>query len=149
MVTTVGLQGNFMDALIELVQLDYDAVAAYEAAINRINLPEYKKSLQGFKQDHEKHIKVFSKYIKESGRVPPEEPGMKSFLTQGKVVLANLVGDTTILRAMRSNEEDTNTAYERLNKYEDIPGDIMNDLKEGLEDERRHAEWLDSVLQKE
>lgn len=143
----VGLQGSFMDALGELVQLDYDAVAAYEAAINNISLPKYKNSREDFKKDHEKHIKVFSKYIEANGEIPPDGPGAKSFLTQGKVVLANLVGDRTILRAMRSNEEDTNTAYKRLNSYENIPSNIVDDLKEGLEDERRHAAWLESVLQ--
>ena len=41
----------------------------------------------------------------------------KSYLTQGKVILANLIGDLTILRAMRSNEIDTNTAYEFAKKH--------------------------------
>ena len=33
-------------------------------------------------------------------------------LTKGTVVIAGLVGDDTILKAMRANEEVTNTKYE-------------------------------------
>lgn len=146
MVTTVGLQKRFIDALKYLVQLDYDAVAAYEAAINRLSEEEYRKSFENFKKDHENHIQTFSDYLKRKGETPPEGPGVKSFLTQGKVVIADLVGDRAILRAMRSNEEDTNTAYERLNSYEDKPKELENSLKKGLEDERRHAAWIDCVL---
>ena len=72
---------------------------------------------------------------------------MKSLLTQGKVVLANLFGDEAILGAMKSNEVDTNTAYERMNKYEDAPADIKGALKKGLEDEKRHAAWLQRPLE--
>lgn len=147
MVTMVGLQGDFINALQELIELDYDAVAAYETAIDRISLSGYKNALQDFKKDHERHIKVFSTYLKLRGAECPDKPGMKSLLTQGKVVLANLVGDMTILRAMRSNEVDTNTAYERLNNYEEIPADIKEELAKGRADERRHAAWLDRILE--
>ena len=146
MVTTIGLQSNFIDALKELVQLGYDVVVAYEIAINRLNAPEYKTSLQNFKEDHEYHVKVFSNYLATNGEIPPAVPRIKSLLKQGKVVLANLLGDRTILRTMKSNEQDTNKAYERLNNYENIPVEIKNCIKKALEDERRHAAWLDNAL---
>ncbi len=41
-------------------------------------------------------------------------------LHKGKVVLANLMGDEAILSAMLSNEEDTNTAYKKMNERTDI-----------------------------
>ena len=47
------------------------------------------------------------------GRTPPKEGDMKALLTKGKVVIAGLMGDEAILQAMRTNEADTNTAYER------------------------------------
>jgi hypothetical protein len=34
---------------------------------------------------------------------------MKQLLTQGKVVLGSIIGDISILQAMKSNESDTNT----------------------------------------
>ena len=59
----------------------------------------------------------------------------------------NLMGDLTILRAMRTNEIDTTTAYGRINNYEDIPKEIRGILKQGLEDERRHLVWLEETLE--
>ena len=47
---------------------------------------------------------------------------------------------------MRSNEIDTNTAYERMNEYEDKWPDSAVSLMRGLEDERRHKAWLESVI---
>ncbi|AFC70705.1 hypothetical protein MC5_01535 [Rickettsia australis str. Cutlack] len=35
MTTLVRTQNNFADAIKELVELDYDAIEAYKAAINR------------------------------------------------------------------------------------------------------------------
>ena len=36
MVTTVGTESGVIDMLNDLIQLDYDAIQAYEAAIGRI-----------------------------------------------------------------------------------------------------------------
>lgn len=43
MVTLVGMQDDFGTTLKDLVELEYDAVEAYEAAINRLDNKEYKK----------------------------------------------------------------------------------------------------------
>jgi hypothetical protein len=62
---------------------------------------------------------------------PPTGPSVgKQWLTKGKVVLANLIGDGTILSAMLSNEVDTNTAYERINDRTDKWGDAKRLLSE-------------------
>jgi hypothetical protein len=54
------------------------------------------------------------------GRNPPKEGDMKSILTKGKVVMAGLIGDKAIFEAMRMNEADTNTAYERAVNFEGV-----------------------------
>ncbi|OAQ22089.1 hypothetical protein K457DRAFT_131499 [Linnemannia elongata AG-77] len=58
MVTLVGTQEDFLKALTELIELDYDAVEAYQAAIERIKDPVYKENLEEFQQDHKRHIQV-------------------------------------------------------------------------------------------
>lgn len=146
MVTLVGTQTNFIDALRELVELDYDAVAAYEAAINRIESEVYKEKLNEFKADHERHIQEISNILSKHNEEAPEGPSSKQWLTQGKVVIANLMGDEAILRAMLTNEVDTNTAYERMNEREDEWSDIQDILKKGLEDEKRHKQWIEECL---
>lgn len=146
MVTTVGLQKDFLSALKGLVELDYDAIEAYEAAINRLENEDYKVTFRGFKSDHQSHISEISKFLESCNEAPPLGPSIKSLLTQGKVVLANLVGDNAILRAMRSNEIDTNTAYGRINNYEAIPKEIKEILKKGLLDEKRHLAWIEENI---
>ena len=147
MVTTVGLELDFMKALKNLVSLDYDAVEAYQAAIDRMEDEEYKKALESFKQDHLRHIEEISEFLRKHNETPPEGPSSKSLLTQGKVVLAKLVSERMILRAMRSNEIDTNTAYGRINNYEEIPDEIRGALKRDLQDEKRHLVWLEKTLE--
>ena len=56
MASLVDAQINFVSALKGLVELDYNAVEAYDAAINKITNEEYRKQLQIFRDDHKKHI---------------------------------------------------------------------------------------------
>ena len=69
------------------------------------------------------------------GEKKVEKPTMKQWLTKGKVVISDIVGnDISILKAMNTNQQDTNTAYERINRYEDKWPDVIEPLKKGLED---------------
>ncbi|MCD6056067.1 MAG: uncharacterized protein K0R12_1029 [Gammaproteobacteria bacterium] len=147
MATMVGTQSNFEDALYELCELDYDAAEAYEAAINRVDKTEYKEKLKEFKEDHQRHIEEIRSFLRKRDAKIPEGPSAKSILTQGKVVVANLFGDDSILKAMSSNEEDTNTAYERVNNHPEKSTEAEDFLRQGLEDEKKHKEWLDSMTQ--
>lgn len=146
MITTVGMQKDFLSALEQLVRLDYDAIDAYEAAINRLENEYYQDKLEEFKVDHQRHIDEVSEFLRKNNKTPPVGSDIKSLLTQGKVVLAKLLGDETILRAMKSNEIDTNTAYERINSYKAIPQDIKEVLEKGLQDEKKHLAWLEEQL---
>ncbi|MBL0942527.1 MAG: DUF2383 domain-containing protein, partial [Alphaproteobacteria bacterium] len=74
MVTLVGTQEDFEVALKELLELDYDAVEAYEAAINRLENQEYKTQLNTFKNDHERHIKEISALLKKHNIAPTKGP---------------------------------------------------------------------------
>jgi rubrerythrin len=138
---------EFYEDLESLLQLDFDAIEAYEAAINRIDNQSYKSRLREFKEDHQNHIKDTAPFLKKVGHTPPSGPGVKSLLTQGKVVLANIIGDAGILKAMRSNEEETNRAYEKINSYEDLPADLKKILQKGLADERKHKNWIEKELE--
>lgn len=149
MVTAVGTQSKFEKALYELCELDYDAAEAYEAAINRLDKEEYKAQLRQFKQDHERHIVEISALLQKHNEKAPEGPTTKALLTQGKVVLAQIMGDANILKAMLSNEMDTNTAYERLTTHAEKWVDAEEILMRGLQDEKRHKQWLEMVLQKD
>ncbi|MCW5589077.1 MAG: DUF892 family protein [Legionellales bacterium] len=147
MVTKVGLQANFVSALKDLIELDYDAIEAYDAAIKRLENPQYATTLNNFRQDHQDHVTTLSSILSEHGEEAPTGPSIgKQWIAKGKVVLADLAGDHAILMAMKSNEEDTNTAYQRLNDFTDKWPDTITALSKGLDDEKKHKAWIEGIL---
>jgi|tagenome__1003787_1003787.scaffolds.fasta_scaffold20170422_1 rubrerythrin len=147
MVTTVGTESDLVTLLTDLVQLDFDAVDAYQAAIDRLDNPEWRATLASFRDDHLRHTAELGEALRGMGIVPPSGGDIKSMLTQGKVVMAGLVGDEAVLRAMRTNEADTNTAYERAVQFPDLHSGIRDMLEAGLADERRHCAWILSQIE--
>lgn len=146
MVTFVGTQNTILEAVQSLMELDYDAMEAYEAAINRVDREDYKKKLKEFHADHKRHVDELSDYLRKQGLKPDVGPSVKQWLTKGKVFLANMIGDMTILRAMLSNEEDTNKAYDAMLQREDAKEDLKIILRKGLEDEEKHKKWIEKTL---
>lgn len=146
MATLVGHQKDFADALYELCELDYDAIKAYDAAIEHIEKVEYKEQLRQFRADHQRHVEEISALLQQHNKKVPTEADAKSILTQGKVFSAKIFGDKALLKAMLSNEVDTNTAYENINEHEDLWPDAKDIVVRGLEDEKRHKAWLEIEL---
>jgi uncharacterized protein (TIGR02284 family) len=146
MVTTVGTERGFINMLGDLMALDQDAIAAYEAAISRIDDSGFRRMLKEFKADHDRHVTELRDLIAHLGGAPSAGAGLKSMLTQGKVAMGALLGDKAILKAMKSNENDTNTAYERALKHQDIETAAVAVLERGLADERRHRAWIEETL---
>ena len=147
MVTLVGTQSDFGNALKDLVELEYDAIEAYIEAIKNLENEDYKSHMEEFLKDHKKHVEKLNQILVDHGKRSVTGPSGKRLLTKGKVMLADIMGDdNTILKAMRSNEEDTNEAYHRMvshkNKWEDI-GSIIDEF---LEDEKKHKKWIEDTL---
>lgn len=149
MATFVGQQENIIDAIKSLIELDFDAIEAYDAAINRLENELYKKAMKEFKADHERHVRELRAYLKTQNEKAPNEADFKSLLTQGKVAIAALVSEKAILKAMQSNEEDTNAAYECISKHSGVTSPLADILKRGLEDEQKHYRWIDNTLKAE
>ena len=140
------IEDHFIQELKDLVSLDYAAIEGYEAAIKGIKNEKYKNVLEGFKNDHERHINAISHFLKKKGYNCPTGPGMKKLLIQGKVILATFAGDIAILKATRGNEVMMNEAYEKINTYNDVPSDIQKILREGYQDENNHLLWIEEEL---
>jgi Domain of unknown function (DUF2383) len=147
MVTLVGLQTTFASAVLDLIELEYDAKEAYEAAIARLTNQVYISKLKEFLADHERHIKELTSLVENHDESAPNGPSGKQWLTKGKVILANLISDEAVLRAMRSNEIDTNAAYDRLSDYDDIWPDAKVIVTKAFADEKRHKAWFDKTLE--
>jgi hypothetical protein len=77
----------------------------------------------------------------------PTGPDAKVMLTKGKVVVAGLIGDKSILTAMKTNEDDTVTAYARACEMETLPSEVKPIFQRGLSDETRHRTWIENRIE--
>lgn len=139
-------RNDVLTLLKELVHLDYDAIEAYEAAIARLETPEFKERLAEFCEDHRRHTQNLGALIREMGEQPPEGPDLKQILTEGKVRIAAIAGEKTVLGAMRMNEEVTNKTYEKALEHTAAGPDVRETLAANLEDERRHRRWIEDAI---
>jgi uncharacterized protein DUF2383 len=60
MVTTVGTKTHIVDLLSDLIQPDYHAADAYQAAIDRIGHRQFAAALSAFREDHFQHVAELS-----------------------------------------------------------------------------------------
>lgn len=142
MATLTGKESDLVHMLNKLIELDFDAIEAYRAAIDKIKDTTSKAKLQEFMGDHERHTRELSDVVRGMGSEPADKADYKKLLTKGKVVIAGLTGDRGVLIAMKSNEDDTNTAYERAVARPDVPSSVRELLQRNLDDEKRHREWI-------
>lgn len=149
MVTFIGKEDTLEGLLSNLIKLDFDAAEAYEAAINRLECKEYKEQFRIFHNDHLDHTKTLNDILKNMGKNIQTGPDLKQYLTQGKVVLAGLISDKAILQAMKTNEDDTNKAYENALNHKEVNFEVRPILQKNLEDEKRHRDWIVSAIKRE
>jgi rubrerythrin len=137
-----------LDQLCALIHLDFDAIEAYEAAIARLDHLGHREQLRHFLADHRRHVRELTECVHTFGGTAPVEGDIKRFLTKGKVVLATIAGDRAILRAMRSNEQQTTDAYERaFNALGGSSLEVRRVVERGMDDERRHKAWFEAQLE--
>ncbi len=146
MVTTIGTESTMEDLLKDLAQLDFDAAAAYQAAIDRLENAQFKTALSEFRDDHLRHTRDLGECLRAIGKTPPQEGDMKQILAKGKVVIGGLMGDRAILEAMRTNEDDTVTAYDRAVAHRNCPQTVLDVLERAQQDEHRHCAWMVSTI---
>jgi uncharacterized protein (TIGR02284 family) len=140
--TMVGNYKELSKLLNGLIELDYDAIAAYRTAIEKLDNAEDKMALRGFMADHERHIGDLRPFVERFGEKAADGTNAMVILTKGKVVIAGLLGDRAILEAMKSNEDETNRRYEKATARADLPAELMDVLQKNLSDERRHRAYI-------
>lgn len=142
MATIVGNEENFTEMVRNLILLENDAIAAYDSTIERLSDPDAVSRIKEFRQDHLQHLDVLQEIALQLGIDPPCEGDMKQMLTTGKIMLADLAGDSAILKAMKTNEDDTVTAYERAKAHPDAKPESQAFFGKALSDEQRHRDWM-------
>jgi len=145
MVTTVGTENSTADLITNLLHLEHDAIAAYESTIERLDDTGRRQHIEAFRQDHLGHVARLEEFAARLGIEAPTGGDAKQMLTTGKVALAGLGGDDAVLKAMKTNEDDTVQAYEQALENAEATPDMEPVLAQALEDERRHRAWMDTA----
>lgn len=133
--------------LNDLLQLDYDAVAAYRVAIKELDSPVLKHDLEVHLSDHERHIKELERHIERSDgmKMPmPHLSGAFKLAVQGAVAAAS---DRRVLLAFKANEMQTRDKYQRAAGSQDLPIEIADTIRRAADDERRHYDWAVRMLE--
>jgi len=145
MPTTVGTETTAADLIKNLLILEHDAIAAYDSTIERLESAEYRQQIETFRRDHGAHVQELGRIADTMDIDKPMEGDMKQWLTTGKVALADLAGDNTILKAMKTNEDDTVAAYQQALDNDITDAELRPLMEKGLADERRHRAWMETA----
>lgn len=141
---------DFNQVIHNLIHLEHDAIAAYKQTADRLETPAYKTQIASFMADHERHLSELTSLGKSLNADIPDGGDFKTILTQGKVVLADLVGDdASILKAMKTNEDETVMAYSQASQHPNIPGHAKEILTRAHQDEVRHRAWMQETAMSE
>jgi hypothetical protein len=134
--------------LSSLVQLDIDAVHAYQEAIDNIDHVQIREQLARYREDHNQHVTALSAQIRKLGEIPPEfAPDFKGYIIQGFTSLRSATGTEGALKAMHTNEKLTNSKYKDAAGWPNLPVDLRQMIAMAREDERRHIEYIEHTLE--
>lgn len=136
-----------LDGLNDLLQLDHDAIGAYEIAMEKLEDRDAAAMIAGFRRDHERHVRNLNEAILRLGGTPNDEPHATAPLKMALQSLGGVGGDKGLLMAWRTNELQVRTKYDSYaslaNRW---PADIKRLIDENALDEERHYQWVVGVL---
>jgi hypothetical protein len=135
--------------LYDLIELEYDTQAAFEAAIARLTGQAYKEQLRQFLADQQRHILDLKAVAAPLCDALPHGPDSRRILTKGLLMLAHLAGDRAILHALGSTLDAMNEAYERALTEDVVTPEALGVVQRHFLDERRHRDWLMRCLHPE
>ncbi|MBW3629081.1 MAG: PA2169 family four-helix-bundle protein [Gemmatimonadetes bacterium] len=142
-----GGTAEILAALNDLLQLDHDAIGAYQVAVERLEDRSHAQQIQVFLLDHERHVQDLNRLIQELGGTPRNEPHASGPLKQAIQGLGGLGGDKGTLMAFRTNEMQVRTRYQGyLARAGSWPGEVRATIDRNALDEERHFGWVDEVL---
>jgi len=139
---------EILDGLNDLLQLDHDAIGAYEIAIDKLQDRDNAQQIAGFKRDHERHIQELNLAIAGLGGTPRNEPHSTGPFKQALQSLGGLAGDKGLLIAWRTNELQVRTKYDAYaSKANHWGPDLKRLVDRNALDEERHYDWVTRALQ--
>lgn len=139
---------EIVEHLNDLIQLDYDAIQAYDQAIQRVdaNDVDVRTDLEAYRADHERHITDLQNAIQSLGGEPQDvSRDLKGLLLEGFTALRSATGTVGALKAMRINEKITNRTYSRAADIR-LPLVARDVVARNFDDEQRHLAGIQAHI---
>ncbi|HYR06997.1 MAG TPA: ferritin-like domain-containing protein [Longimicrobium sp.] len=141
---------EILEGLNDLLQLDHDAVGAYQIAMEKLHDRDHADQIAGFRRDHERHIRELNELIADLGGTPKNHPHATGPFKLALQSLGGLAGDKGVLLAFRANELLVRTKYDSYaSKANHWPTNIKRVIDACALDEERHFRWVSDVLGKD
>jgi rubrerythrin len=134
--------------LNDLLQLDFDAIGAYTVAIESVESVTYRETLEGFRRDHERHVRELTKLIEAEGGTPVEASHVPTGAFKLAVQSLGAAGsDRSLILAFKANEGQ---AVEKYARHAERPHSdkVAAVLRRAARDEEKHYEWAESRLKR-
>jgi rubrerythrin len=139
---------EIVDGLNDLLQLDHDAIGAYDVAIEKLADRDHANQILGFRRDHERHIQELNELIAALGGEAKNQPHLTGPFKQALQSLGALGGDKGVLAAFRQNELQVRSKYELYAaKANHWPQNVKRAIDRNALDEERHYRWVADALQ--
>ncbi len=136
-----------LEGLNDLLQLDHDAIGAYEIAMEKLSDRDHAAMIAGFRRDHERHVRDLNEMITSLGGTPKNEPHMTGPLKEALQSIGAVGGDKGLLIAWRTNELQVRTKYDAYaSKANQWPAEAKRLIDVNALDEERHYQWVVGVL---
>jgi rubrerythrin len=133
--------------LNDLLQLEHDAVQGYNLAIGQIEDAAHLRTLEGFRDDHQRHIEEISRLIRERNSLPVQLPHLPTGPMKAAMqALATPGGDREVLMAFKTNEGQVRDRYRDL-VAKPYPAEVLDVLRRASEDEEVHYTWVLETLE--
>ncbi len=146
MAVMTGPTKNAAELLNALLELEYDALPAYDAALNHLDKAQDRRQIEAFLTTHHRHVAELSELVIERRVEPTVRGDFRRILEKGKVALGAIAGEQGVLVAMKSNADDLVTAYQRALTDETLSERERRAIERWLADERWHSAWLENRL---
>lgn len=140
---------DMLDGLNDLLQLDHDAMGAYDIAIAKLEDRDHADQIAGFRRDHERHVVELNELVQRLGGTPVNHPHATSPFRTALQSLGGLAGDKGLLMAFRTNELAVRTKYDHYASRAMLwPPEVKRTVDLAALDEERHYAWVANVLQR-
>lgn len=135
--------GETIEQLDRLIQLEYDTMAAYRAAMDRVHDTASRGELELFFDDHDETARALKSCVARYG-ADAHRGDLERAWKKGSRVIDRAHGDVAVLGALADLEGEVHRAYERaqanLRQVADAP--LASVITAALAEEEQHRQWL-------